>query len=139
MALLSRANLLKKEVLEIVKVDLGGGDFVYVTQMTGHERDRFEQSMLKEVKDKDGKVVSYDRALGDFRAKLAVVTMCDEKGNMLLQPEDYLMLSKSMSAKKLEMVVNVAQKLNSISEEDKEALIKNSEAAPDGNSNSASV
>jgi len=130
---------LKREKLEIVKVDLGNDEFVYVRQMTGHEKDRFEQSMLKEVKDNKGVVVSYDRAMGDFRAKLAVVTMCDDKGDMLLNPDDYLTLSKHMSAKRLELIVTEAQKLNKITEEDKEALIKNSDAAQTVNSTSASV
>ena len=44
-----------------------------------------------------------------------------------------------MSAKRLEKIINVAQKLNAITEEDKEALVKNSEAVLDGNSNSDSV
>ena len=46
--------MLAKEELEIVKVDLGKGDYVYVRQMTGRERDRFEQSLIKESKTADG-------------------------------------------------------------------------------------
>jgi len=132
---LSRNALLAKEELEKVRVDLGGGNSVYVRQMTGHERDNFEQSLLKEVKDNKG-AVTYERSLGDLRAKLAVVTVCDEEGKLVFLPEDYTLLSRNMSAAKLEKIVNAAQKLNAISEEDKEALVKNSVAVPDGNSNS---
>lgn len=121
--LLDRNSLLKKEELKTEKVDLGNGSYVYVRQMTGRERDRFEQSMMKEVRNK-GKV-NYERSLEDFRAKLAVQTLCDEKGNNLLQPNDYEALSTNMSAAKLEKIVNIAQELNKISEEDKEALVKN--------------
>ena len=136
---LSRNSLLAKEELEKVKVDLGKGESVYVRQMTGRERDNFEQSLIKEKKDAKGNVVSYDRALGDFRAKLAVVTVCDEEGKALFLSDDYSLLSQNMSAKRLELIVNAAQKLNAITEEDKEALVKNSSAEPEDNFSSDSA
>ena len=139
MALLDRKKLLEKEVLEVVQVDLGNEDFVFVRQMTGRERDRWEQSLIVEIKDDDGNIESYKRSMDDFRAKLVVNCICDEKGKNLLQHEDYEILSQHMSAKKLEKIVNVVQKLNKISEEDKEALIKNSEAGQAGSSSSDSV
>lgn len=139
MEALDRTKLLQKEELEKVKVDLGKDEFVYVRQMTGHERDQFEQSLRKEIKDGKGKVTDYEMALNDFRAKLAVVTVCDEAGKLLLEPKDYLLLSQSMSAKRLEAIVNEAQKLNAISEEDKAALVKNSVADPEDNSSSGSA
>jgi ABC-type ATPase involved in cell division len=139
MATLDRNSLLKKEELERVEVDLGKGESVFVRQMTGRERDRFEQSLIKEKKDTKGNVVSYDRSLDDFRAKLAICTVCDENGNAVFQPGDAALLSQNMSAKRLETIVNAAQKLNAITEEDKEALVKNSESEPVDNSNSDSV
>ena len=131
---LSRNALLQKEELEKVKVDLGKGEFVYVRQMTGRERDLFERSLY--VFDKDNKITT---RLADFRAKLAVVTVCDEEGKAVFFPEDYELLSKNMSAAKLEKIVNAAQKLNAITEKDKEGLLKNLEAVPDGSSSSGSV
>lgn len=139
MTTLSRNLLLQKEELEKVQVDLGKGESVWVRQMTGRERDNFEQSLIKEKKDAKGNVISYDRALGDFRAKLAVATCCDDEGKALFLPDDYSLLSQNMSAKRLEMIVNAAQKLNAISEEDKEALVKNSSPESEDNSNSGSV
>lgn len=138
MALLNRDDLLKKEVLKIEKVDLGEGEFVYVRQMTGRERDRFEQTLMAEKKDTRGNV-SYVRSLEDFRAKLAVHTICDEVGVNQLQPEDYPTLSQNMSAARLELIVNKSQEMNSISAKDKENLIKNSNAAPSDDSISDSV
>lgn len=123
MGQLSRKELLTKEKLEVVKVNLGKGDFVYVRQMTGRERDKFEQSLIKENKAADG---GYEKALDDFRAKLAVVTMCDAEGNLIMEPGDYSTLSQMMSAARLEKVINKAQDLNKITEEDKEELVKNS-------------
>ena len=137
--LLNRSKLLEKEELQRVKVEFENGDFVYVRQMTGRERDNFEQSLIKETKDSKGVVVGYDRALGDFRAKLAVVTVCNEQGDMIFMPDDYNTLSRHMSAKKLESIVNKAQELNKITEEDKEALVKNLEVGQADNSISVSA
>jgi hypothetical protein len=137
--LLSREALLTKEKLEIVKVEFEDGDFVYVRQMTGHERDIFEQSLLKKNRDKKGVIIGYEQATEDFRAKLAVITVCDEKGDLLFEPNDYPILSHNISAKRLETIINKAQEINKISEEDKEALVKNLEVGQADNSNSDSV
>ena len=139
MGLLNKAKLLEKQKLEIERVDLGDDEFVYVTQMTGRARDRFERSLMRETKDMKGKVTGYEQNLEDFRAKLAAATICDENGVLLLEPKDAVLLSSNMSAARLEKIIIAAQKLNAITEEDKEALVKNSEAAPDGSSNSGSV
>ncbi len=138
MKVLTRENLLKKEKLRKEKIDLGKDEFVFVRQMTGRERDRFEQSLVKEVVDNKGQS-EFKRSLDDFRAKLAVHTVCDEEGNNLLRPEDVAILSQNMSAARLELIVNKAQELNRISEEDKKNLTKNSEAVQNANSTSASA
>lgn len=138
MGLLSRTELLKKEELKIVKVELGQDEFVYVRQMTGRERDRFEQSLIKEVKDKKGNT-TYEKATDDFRAKLSVCTVCDETGVLLFDYSDYETLSLHMSAARLERIVNEAQELNKISEVDRENLTKNSVAGQPGNSTSDSA
>lgn len=136
---LNREQLLKKEKLEIVEVDLGKGDVVFVRQMTGRERDNFEQSMLRKVKKPGSNVVEYEPSIKDFRAKLAVNTLCDEEGECLMKPEDYDLLSRNMSAFRLEKIINIAQKLNKISEEDKEEMVKNSEDGQAVSSSSDSV
>ena len=136
--LLDRSKLLAKENLEIEKVELGEGDIVYVRQMTGRERDQFEASLLKKKTNAKGES-TYEQNTEDFRAKLAVLTLCDEKGNSLLQPGDYSVLSQNMSAKRLEKIIIAAQKLNAITEVDKENLTKNSEADQDDNSSSGSA
>jgi len=130
MALLDRKALLKKEDLKIEKVDLGNGEFVYVRQMSAREKDQFEMSLMKPIYDDSGNLIRMEQTLEDFRAKLAVNTICDEKGNLILLPDDYVLLSKNISAAKLEKIVNVAQRLNRITEKDKEELVKNSEQGP---------
>lgn len=136
MGFLDKAALLKKEELEVVKVDLGKGDFVYVRQMTGRERDKFEQSLIKENKNAEG---GFEKALDDFRAKLAVCTVCDEGGKLVLTPADAPLLSQMMSAARLEKIVNKAQEMNKITEEDKENLTKNLKDGPAVSSPSDSV
>lgn len=137
--LLSREVLLSKQSLQVQKVDLGDDDYVFVREMTARERDTFEQSLTKANRNSKGVVVGYDQQLGDFRAKMAVVTLCDESGTLLLKPEDYAMLSQNMGIKRMELIVNEAQKLNKITDEDKEELIKNSGADQAGNSSSDSA
>lgn len=124
MTFLSRNKLLEKQKLEITKVDLGDGEFVYVRQMTGRERDNFEKLLYTINTNKKGEIVT-ERHLEDFRAKLVVNAVCDEKGVLLLNLDDFSVLSQNMSAARLEKIVNAAQKLNAITEEDKEALVKN--------------
>ena len=136
--LLTRENLLRKEVLKTVQVDLGGGQIVFVRQMTGREREQFENLLVKKIS-KGGKVVDYQQSMGDFRAKLAVNCLCDEKGKNLMQPGDYATLSQNMSGFKLIKIADAAGKLNGITEEDKEDMVKNSDSDQDVASSSDSV
>ncbi|NIP54633.1 hypothetical protein GWN42_04995 [candidate division KSB1 bacterium] len=139
MTQLTRDELLTKQELAIEKVDMGEGTFVYVKEMTGRDRDRYERSLMTEVKDGDGNTTGYERSLEDFRAKLAVFTTCDETGKLLFKPSDYSVLSQNIGAFRLERIVNKAQELNLISEADKEALIKNSEGGQAASSTSDSA
>lgn len=138
MKTLDKKALLTKESLKVVPVEFEDGTGVYVRAMTAYEKDLFEQSLRKEVKNDKGET-TFELALGNFRAKLAVNTICDEKGELILSPADFLELSKSISSAHLEAIIVEAQKLNAITEQDKEAIVKNSVAVQDGNSNSGSV
>jgi len=135
---LNREKLLKKEKLKIVRVNLDKKDFVFVRQMTGREREQFENLLVKKIS-KGGKVVDYQQSMGDFRAKLAVNCLCFEDGKNLMQPGDYATLSQNMSASKLTKIADAAGKLNGITEEDKEELVKNSDSDQDVASSSDSV
>jgi hypothetical protein len=144
MGLLDRKKLLKKQAFKIEKVDLGldekgEEEYVFVRQMSGRERDQFEQSLLKEKMGKNGVMEGYEKSLEDFRAKLAVVTICDENGENILSAGDFETLSKNMMAVRIEKIITAAQKINSITEEDKEALTKNSDAGEVGSSTSDSA
>jgi len=136
--MLTREELLKKEKLKIVKVKFDEKNFVYVRQMTGREREQFEGLLVKKIS-KGGKVVDYQQSMEDFRAKLAVNCLCNTKGVNLMQPEDYATLSQNMSASRLTKIADAAGKLNGITDEDKEELVKNSDSVQDDASNSDSV
>lgn len=136
--LLNREMLLTKEKLDIVKVELDENRHVFVRQMTGHERDQFEQSFLTKTKDGKGNT-TYDTTTDDYRGKLSVITVCDENGNLLLKTGDYATIGKMMSAKTLDKIVKVAQEINGITGKEEEEILKNSEAVQDGSSNSDSV
>jgi len=124
MSLLTGQDLLKKQVLKIEKVDLGDGDFVFVTEMSARSKNDWEQALLIKKRDSKG-LLSFEQTLDDFRAKLAVVTLCDDKGKLLLKPSDAAMLSQNMGAHRMEIIVDAAQKLNKITENDKDELVKN--------------
>lgn len=137
--ILSRELLLQKDDLKIEKVELSRG-YVFVREMTGHEKDIWEQSMLKQKPNGDrNKGIEYETTLEDFRAKLAVVTVCDADGNLLFEPKDVKLLNKSMSATNIEKIITVAQRLNAVTEKDKEDILKNSEADQEDSSSSDSA
>lgn len=138
MGMLNRDALLKKQKLEIEKVEFENGDFVFVRQMTGRERDRYEQTLLKKVRGPKKEII-YENTLDDFRAKLAVSTLCDQEGNLLLTMKDMETLSENMSAYNLEKIVDVAQRLNAITQEDQEDAVKNLEVGQADNSTSDSA
>ena len=120
---LTKESLLTKRKLKIEEVDLGDNEFVYVKQMTAKEKDTMEQSLVKITK--KGRKTDYEANLTNFKAKLAVCTLCDDEGNKILAFNDFNLLSESISAEMMEKIIDVAQKLNGITEEDKEDLVKN--------------
>ena len=114
--ILSRDDILKVSDIksELVYVPEWGGD-VYVRGMTGAERDSFEASIVQTR----GKKQSVD--MTNVRAKLASMTICDEKGTRLFTEQDIKELAKK-SASALQRVFGVAQKLSGIGDTDIEEL-----------------
>jgi len=137
--LLSREALLQRDELKIERVELSKGH-VFVREMTGLEKDIWEKSMLKEKPSGNkNRPVEYEVNIEGFRAKLAIVTVCNEKGVLMFKPEDVRVLNQMMSAANLDRIITVAQRLNAITEKDKEELLKNSETDLEESSNSGSV
>lgn len=126
MGLLTRDKILKADDLkkERVHVPAWNGD-VFVRTMTGKERDAFE-----------GEVIREGRASTDnIRARLLVRVLVDEEGNRLFKDEEADLLGEK-STDALEELVNVAQMLNAMTNDDIEGLKKNSENDPSESSTS---
>ena len=111
--MLDRNSILKMDALpkEQLSVPEWGGD-VWVRTLTGTERDSFEQSMVQK-KNKPN--------LNNVRARFAVLTICDEKGERLFTDNDAEALGKK-SAAALDRVFEVAQRLNGFSDDDQREL-----------------
>jgi hypothetical protein len=126
MAFLTREQLLVKQELKKEKVKISAGE-TFVRQMNGREKNLFELTLGHwEDQEVDGKSQQkYVRTLEDFRAKLAVHTVCDKDGILLFKPEDVSTLSENMSAADLERIGDAAQKLNAITDLDREKMVKN--------------
>ena len=118
MAFLSRDGLLLKSKVVVKKVEFDDGEFVFVKQMSGKERDAFEGLIITRNTTEDGKV-TYERVLESFRARLAVCTVCDELGHLLLTADDVDLLNENMSAARLQDIADAAQELNKITPEKK--------------------
>ena len=135
---LSREEMLKKQELAVEWVPFNlEGDGVYVKEMTSSEKDAFEGDCMEEHETPDG--TEYKPGFNHFRAKLAVRTVVDEKGEHCFCAEDATELSESMGAKRMEMITRVAQTLNKISKKDREALEKKSKGSQVSGSNSDSA
>src|ERR1035437_8715941 len=112
----SRDNIFgsKDRPSEKVNVPQWGGD-VYVSTITGTERDAFESAITSS----EGKV-----SVENIRAKLLVRCLTDENGNRLFTDADALQLG-TKSANILDRLFTVARKLNGLSKDDVEELKKN--------------
>lgn len=132
MSLLTKEGLQQAVNLrtERVEVPEWGGE-VIVRELTGKERDLFEESFIVV----QGKKRS--TTLENMRAKLVAKSIVDEKGNRLLTDKDAEWLG-SRSAAALDRVFEVAQRLSGISDADVEDLTKNSSPGQSEDSTSAS-
>lgn len=129
--MLSRDDILGADDLarELVAVPEWGGE-LYVRCLTGSERDRFEAEMLADPEEDQRK-----RFL-NLRARLVVLAVCDEHNLPLFMLNDVEALGRK-SAKVLDRLFSVAQRLSGMTREDVEALTKNSGAIPPDASGSA--
>ncbi len=130
MAILKRDDIMKIQDLTFEEVDVPEwGGSVRIKMMTGSERDAYEAS-LYELK---GQEVKMNR--DDVRAKLLVKCLVDENNERLFTDAEIKMLGKK-SAKVLDKLFTVAQRLNAMTDEDVKKLEKNSESEGEGSSTS---
>lgn len=110
MALLSRDDVLGAGELRTRDVDCPEwGGTIRVREMTGAERDEFEQIALR---------VQEGMKVKDYRALLASWCAIDEEGNQLFKPGDVQKLS-GMSSRPLDRIMDVVTELSEIGPEAK--------------------
>jgi len=128
--MLSREDILGADDLEreLVYVPEWQGE-VFVRCLTGAERDRFEADMLSDPEE-DSRKRFYN-----LRARLVVLSVCDDKGMPLFMLNDVDSLSRK-SAKVLDRLFTVAQRLSGMTKEDVDTLTKNSASVPSDGSGS---
>lgn len=102
-------------VSEIVPVPEWGGD-VRVRTLTGAERDAFEMAVFT-MRQKAGTAIN-------IRALLVALCVVDDEGKRLFSERDAVQLG-AKSAKALDRVFSVAQRLNGLTTADVEELGKN--------------
>lgn len=100
--------------IEPISIPEWGGD-AFIRTMTGTERDSWEMYAAKQM-DKVNNV--------NIRAKLACLSLCDEKGKRLFGDGQVEALAKK-SAKPLNRVYEASLKINKLSDDDIEQLEKN--------------
>jgi len=118
---LTKAQILESDDIKKEWVDVpewGGG--VFVKMLSGMERDRWEEETFA-AKGKT-RQVNYK----NMRGRFCGLCMIDEKGDRLFRSKEVDALGRK-SATALDRVFKVAQKLNGMTPEDIDELVKNSD------------
>lgn len=119
-AFIAMASQVKRE--DVPVPELGEGFVIPVWQFTAREKTEWELSQVTEGPKANRLSV---------RERLVIAVCRDDAGVSLFTQDDVARLAKC-SAAIIERIVNVAQRLNSVSEEDIAALAKNSEPTTEG-------
>jgi len=109
---LNKDDILKINDVEVEKVHVPKWGEVFIKTMDSGQRDKYETEVIQ----------GDDKS--DFRAKLAVLVLCDKDGQPLFDYKDYKELSKK-SAVSLDHVFRAAIKLNAFTSQDVAELEKN--------------
>ena len=129
--MLTKDQILQAQDLptEVIDVPEWGGS-VRVRTVTAQEKDAWEESL------QTGKGRNIKLDLANVRAKLVALTVVDDDGNRLFTDKDVLALGRK-GAKAMSRVYDAASKLNGISEEDLETIVKNSGQTPSDDSSTS--
>ncbi|MGX1133191.1 hypothetical protein RKD49_005381 [Streptomyces glaucescens] len=105
---------------EPVEVPEWGGT-VLVQGMNGTDRDRFEAQMMNE----NLSGVAKDKALANYRARLAAACLVDADGKRLFRSDAEVKRLGEKSAQALTRVVEVASRLSGLTSQDVDELTGN--------------
>ena len=112
---------------EAVIIPEWGGQTVWVRVMMGYEKDHLEAMSV----DDQGNVLSITERLKNYRGRLVAMTTCQEDGSALFVLSDAEALGKK-SARALDRIMEVAQRLNRITAAEVEQLTGELKNAPSG-------
>ena len=128
--MLDKTQLLaaKPDIERVDLPELGPDAFVFVRGLTGAERDLFETSMLKD----DGTGLDPARR-GNIRARIAVLTACDETGERIFASADLKDVT-AMRADVLDRITATAQRLSGMAPAAVDQLGKDSASEANGSS-----
>jgi len=128
---LSRDQILGMDDLrfEIVPVP-EWGDSVRIRTLSGAERDRFEESFVGK---KGG---TPETAFRNIRARFVCLIVVDDDGNRIFSDNDAPEIGKK-SAAALDRIFSAGQKLNGMSPNDVDEMVKNSAAETSDTSTSS--
>ena len=136
----------QKDALAIEKVELKDSKdvvrgHVFVREMTAKEKSMWELSLTRRLPKIGNQQQETEMNLEDYRVKLAICTLCDEQGvrQFEMKPAIIAALGEKLSAANMERIADVASKLNKITKEDQDALVKNLETDQNDSSSSGSV
>jgi hypothetical protein len=115
--ILTKEDILNADDRKIITLDIPewGGE-IRLRPMTGYERDKFEGSNQKK-----GGGVDFT----NIRARLASLTIVDEKGELIFNTPDGVAALGKKSGAALDRIFDVIQKQNAIGEKDIEDSAKN--------------
>jgi len=127
---LTREQILAARDLQIESLHVPEwGGTVYIKNLSGKDRDRFEASRIRM---RDNKV---EMVHDNTRARLLSMTLCTEQGELLFSADDVEVLGQK-NATALDKCFEVAMRLSALRPQDAEQKLKNSEAALTVNSSS---
>lgn len=121
---LTKDSILKAEDLEYEDVECPEwGGTIRIRRLTGSERDRFESTVFRKKGTKEG---GGEGGIdwSNMRARLVCLTATTDEGKRLFSFQDADKLGKK-SAKVLDRLFGVAQKLSGLRKEDVDDLRKN--------------
>lgn len=133
-----------KVVLDKELVPLSGGRAVYVREMTGTEKNHWENASMKKTVPIGNKQADMQVNLEDYYSRIMVFTVCDADGNRLfnndwLFPKKLKEIGDKFKSSDVEAIVLTAHRINKITPEDQKVLMGNSEADQKEDSDSGSV
>ena len=133
MTLLNFDDIVASQDKEYQDVDVPEwGGTVRIATMSGEDRDRWELSMMQaDDSSERGFKLNFDAY---SRVRLVAMCLVDDNFNRIFVTKEQIERLSQKSGKVMDMLYDVAQRVNGITDEDIDDLEKNSESAQNGDS-----